>query len=139
MATVKIHDAKTNLSKLIARVEAGEEIVIARDDKPVAKLTGVAASSADASSRHGFSEDAAPYDQIPGALRDRITVDPAVCGGRPCIRGMRIRVSDVVGLLAAGEKRERILKDYPYLESADIDAALAYAASSSSHRVIRAR
>jgi prevent-host-death family protein len=139
MATVKIHDAKTNLSKLIARVEAGEEIVIARDDKPVARLSGIAASSETASAHPGFSEDATPYEQIPRALRERITVDPAVCGGRPCIRGMRIRVSDVVGLLAAGEKRERILKDYPYLESADIDAALAYAASSSSHRVIRAR
>ena len=136
MATVKIHDAKTNLSKLIARVEAGEEIVIARDDKPVAKLTGVSSGGA---ARDGFSEDAAAYDQVPAALRARITIDPAVCGGRPCIRGMRIRVGDVVGMLAAGEKRERILKDYPYLESADIDAALAYAASASAHRVIRTR
>jgi prevent-host-death family protein len=139
MAIVKIHEAKTNLSKLIARVEAGEEIVIARDDKPVVKLTPVEMSLAHSRPNHGMAEDAASYDALPPALQERITVDPAVCGGRPCIRGMRIRVSDVVGLLAAGEKRERILKDYPYLESADIDAALAYAASSSSHRVIRAR
>jgi len=139
MATVKIHEAKTNLSRLIARVEAGEEIVIARDDKPVVRMTAVVSTAEAASHRTGFSEDAAPYGQMPAALRERITVDPGICGGRPCIRGMRIRVSDVVGLLAAGEKRERILKDYPYLESADIDAALAYAAGSSSHRVIRAR
>jgi uncharacterized protein (DUF433 family) len=69
----------------------------------------------------------------------RITVDPAVCGGRPCIRGMRIRVSDVVGMLAAGMERKDILADYPYLESADIDAALAYAAGSAGHRIIRTR
>lgn len=140
MATIKIHEAKTNLSRLIARVEAGEEIVIARDDQPVAKLVGIG------NRRHeprevptGFAEDAASYEQLSPAARERITVDAAVCGGRPCIRGMRIRVSDVVGLLAAGEKRERILKDYPYLESADIDAALAYAAGAASHRVIKAR
>lgn len=139
MATVKIHDAKTNLSKLIARVEAGEEIVIARDDKPVVKMTAVARNAEAAAHSTGFAEDAPSYGQMPAALRERITVDPGICGGRPCIRGMRIRVSDVLDLLAAGEKRERILKDYPYLESADIDAVLAYAASSSSHRVIRAR
>ncbi|HEY8696172.1 MAG TPA: type II toxin-antitoxin system prevent-host-death family antitoxin [Rhizomicrobium sp.] len=137
MRTIKIHDAKTNLSRLIARAEAGEEIVIARDDEPVAKLIGIGNRPHDAESGFGFAEDAAPYEQLPAASRARITVDPEVCGGRPCIRGMRIRVSDVVGLLAAGEKRERILKDYPYLESADIDAALAYAAGAVNHRVIR--
>ncbi len=140
MATVKIHEAKTNLSKLIARVEAGEEIVIARDDKPVVRMTGIEKQSGN--SRYagfGFAEDAATYDALSPEARERITVDPAICGGRPCIRGMRIRVSDVLGLLAAGEKRVQILKDYPYLESADIDASLAYAASASSHRVIKAR
>ena len=48
---------------------------------------------------------------------DRITVDPAVCGGRPCIRGLRIRVKDVLDLLAAGATHEEILADYAYLES----------------------
>lgn len=140
MTTIKIHDAKTNLSKLVARAEAGEDIIIARDDTPVARLSGLEKQSGEARSPgFGFAEDAAPYDALSPGVRERITVDPAICGGRPCIRGMRIRVSDVLGLLAAGEKRAGILKDYPYLESADIDAALAYAASASSHRVIRAR
>jgi uncharacterized protein (DUF433 family) len=58
---------------------------------------------------------------------DRITVDPAVCGGKPCIRGLRFPVSRLLGLLAAGETREAILANYPYLENADIDEALRYA------------
>jgi uncharacterized protein (DUF433 family) len=52
---------------------------------------------------------------------DRITVDPAVCGGKPCIRGLRFPVSRLLGLLAAGETREEIPKAYPYLEAGDID------------------
>lgn len=68
----------------------------------------------------------------------RITVDGNVCGGRPCIRGMRIRVSDVLDLLAAGNDRKKILADYPYLEAEDIEAALEYAAQALDHRVIRA-
>lgn len=67
----------------------------------------------------------------------RITSHPDVCGGRPCIRGMRIRVADVLGMLAGGMTRAAVLKDYPYLEAADIDAALAYGAAASNHRVIR--
>jgi uncharacterized protein (DUF433 family) len=59
----------------------------------------------------------------------RITVDPAVCTGKPCIRGLRFPVARLLGLLAAGETREQILKAYPYLESGDIDEALRYAAS----------
>ena len=59
---------------------------------------------------------------------ERITLDPAVMGGRPCLRGMRITVGSVIGLLAAGTSRERILEAYPYLESEDIDASLSYAA-----------
>ena len=58
----------------------------------------------------------------------RITHNPAVMGGKPCIRGLRVTVGTVVGLLASGESRERILKAYPYLEAADLDEALAYAA-----------
>ena len=59
---------------------------------------------------------------------NRITHDPAVMGGKPCIRGLRVTVATVLGLLATGESRERILQAYPYLEAEDIDAALAYAA-----------
>ena len=70
---------------------------------------------------------------------DRITIDPEVNGGRPCIRGLRVRVSDVLDLLAAGATRAEILRDYPYLEDEDISAVLEYAARHSDHRVIRAK
>jgi len=59
---------------------------------------------------------------------DRVTFDPAVMGGKPCLRGMRVTVGTVVGLVATGYSREEILAMYPYLERADIDQALAYAA-----------
>jgi uncharacterized protein (DUF433 family) len=62
-------------------------------------------------------------------VHDRITIDPAVCTGKPCIRGLRFPVARLLGLMAAGETRESILTAYPYLQSADIDAALAYAAA----------
>ena len=62
------------------------------------------------------------------SLLDRITIDPDQCGGRPCIRGLRVRVIDVLEPLAEGETPEQILADYPYLERDDIRAALAYAA-----------
>ena len=58
----------------------------------------------------------------------RITHNPAVMGGKPCIRGLRITVSTILGLLASGNSRERILQTYSYIEPEDIDAALAYAA-----------
>ena len=59
----------------------------------------------------------------------RITIDPAVCTGKPCIRGLRFPVARLLGLLAAGETHEQILRAYPYLESGDINEALRYAAS----------
>lgn len=59
----------------------------------------------------------------------RITIEPGKCGGRPCIRGMRIRVTDVLSLLGAGASFEEILSDYPDLEAEDILAALNYAAA----------
>ena len=68
---------------------------------------------------------------------DRITIDPEQCGGRPCIRGMRIRVKDILDLLAAGVAQETILRDYPYLEPVDIQAALEYAAVQADHPVLR--
>ena len=58
---------------------------------------------------------------------ERITVDPNVCTGKPCIRGLRFPVSRLLGLLVAGETREYILERYPYLEAEDIDEALLYA------------
>ena len=57
----------------------------------------------------------------------RITLDPAVMGGKACIRGLRVTVGTVIGLLASGRTREEILKSYPYLEPEDVDQALAYA------------
>ncbi len=68
----------------------------------------------------------------------RITINPKQCGGRPCIRGMRIRVKDILDLLAAGVPCEEILADYPYLESDDITAALEFAARQSDHPIWRA-
>jgi len=59
---------------------------------------------------------------------ERITVDPDICNGKPCIRGMRFPVSRLLGLLASGETRETVLKAYPYLQTEDIDEALRYAA-----------
>ena len=59
---------------------------------------------------------------------DRITLNPAVMGGKPCIRGMRVTVGMILGLLASRVSREQILAEYPYLEDADVDAALEYAA-----------
>lgn len=58
----------------------------------------------------------------------RITIDPAICNGKPCIRGLRFPVARLLGLLAAGESHEAILKAYPYLEPGDIEEALRYAA-----------
>lgn len=60
--------------------------------------------------------------------RERITFDPAVMGGKPCIRGMRVTAGLLLGLLAAGHSSDEILALYPYLERADIDATLAFAA-----------
>ena len=58
----------------------------------------------------------------------RITTNPEICGGKPCIRGLRFPVSRLLGLLAAGETQETILKSYPYLEKEDIQESLYYAA-----------
>ncbi len=69
---------------------------------------------------------------------DRISIDPEVCGGRPCIRGTRIRVIDVLALLAAGAARSEILRDYPRLTDADITAALEFAVHQMDHPVIAA-
>ena len=71
-------------------------------------------------------------------LLSRITVEPGKMGGRPCIRGMRIRVMDILENLAHGATRAEILESFPYLEDEDISAALLYAAQATDHRVIAA-
>lgn len=67
---------------------------------------------------------------------ERITMDSGVCGGRPCIRGMRIRVKDVLDLLAARVPEAEILEDFPYLEAEDIQACIEYAAAQADHPVL---
>ena len=69
---------------------------------------------------------------------DRITFDPEQCAGRPCIRGMRIRVKDVLEMLGAGATEAQILVDFPDLETEDIRACLQYAAAQVSHAVLQA-
>jgi len=71
-------------------------------------------------------------------IAERITIDPEQCGGRPCIRGMRIRVSDVLDLLAEGLSRERVLAELPDLEDEDIKASLRYATRRLDHPVLAA-
>jgi uncharacterized protein (DUF433 family) len=71
-------------------------------------------------------------------LFDRITVNPRQCGGRPCIRGMRIRVIDILELLAAGLSFEQIIEELPDLEVEDIKAALLYAVRKLDHPVLAA-
>src|SRR6266849_5324759 len=67
----------------------------------------------------------------------RITIETGKCGGRPCIRGLRIRVTDILELLSAGASFDEILKDYPFLEREDILAALDYAAYQTDHAVLQ--
>lgn len=67
----------------------------------------------------------------------RITIRPEQCAGRPCTRGLRVRVKDILDLLASGASREEILSDYPYLEPGDITAALEFAARQADHPVLR--
>ena len=69
-------------------------------------------------------------------LLKRITINPRQCGGRPCIRGMRIRVSDILDLFAAGLNAEQILEELPDLEKDDLSAALAYASRKLNHPVL---
>jgi uncharacterized protein (DUF433 family) len=69
-------------------------------------------------------------------LLERITINPKQCGGRPCIRGMRIRVSDVLDLFAAGLSANEILTEMPDLEADDLKAALSYASHKLDHPVL---
>ncbi|MFT5905356.1 MAG: hypothetical protein ACI9E1_000953 [Cryomorphaceae bacterium] len=72
-------------------------------------------------------------------MSERITFNPKQCGGRPCIRGMRIRVQDVLSMLASGMTQQEILEDYEYLEAEDIHACLEYAAAETAHPVLLAQ
>ncbi len=67
---------------------------------------------------------------------DRITVEPGKCGGRPCIRGMRIRVTDILDMMAGGMTVDQILEDYSYLEREDIGAVLSFASRKLDHPII---
>ncbi len=67
---------------------------------------------------------------------ERITIDPEVAHGRPVIRGTRMRVADVLALLAAGADEAEVLEDYPYLTAEDLRACLAYAAAQANHTVV---
>ncbi len=69
-------------------------------------------------------------------IAPRITADPQVLGGKPCIRGLRFPVRDLLELLANGVEQDEILADYPYLQAEDIPAALSYAASQIGHPVV---
>ena len=71
-------------------------------------------------------------------LLDRITIDPEQCGGRPCIRGMRIRVIDVIDLLASGLTPQQILAEMPDLQPEDITASLRYASQRLDHPILAA-
>lgn len=70
------------------------------------------------------------------SLLNRITIEPGKCGGRPCIRGLRIRVTDILGLLSAGASHQEILEDYPTLEEKDILATLEYAVAQTDHAIL---
>ena len=72
-------------------------------------------------------------------LTSRITINSEQCGGRPCIRGMRVRVSDVLDLLAAGLMSHEVLQELPYLEPEDLQACLQYAAREINHPVLLSR
>lgn len=71
-------------------------------------------------------------------LLERITIEAGKCGGRPCIRGYRLRVADILELIASGASNDEILEDYPFLEPEDITAALTYAARQTDHIVLAA-
>ena len=79
-----------------------------------------------------------PRGELMAQVFERITVDPQQCGGRPCIRGMRIRVSDVLELLADGMTPDQIIEEHPDLELEDIQACLRFASQRVSHPILAA-
>lgn len=77
-------------------------------------------------------------DQTTSRILNRITINPEQCGGRPCIRGMRIRVMDVLDLLASGLSHEQVLEELPDLEAEDIIASLMFASRRLDHPILAA-
>jgi uncharacterized protein (DUF433 family) len=86
----------------------------------------------------GLRQSLVDLEEVMKEIMDRITVDPEQCGGRPCIRGMRIRVTDVLDLLAAGLSVSEILEEMPALEREDIEAALRFASRKLDHPILAA-
>ncbi len=80
--------------------------------------------------------DSAQAKRPEDLARERITVEAGKCGGRPCVRGTRMRVTDILSLMAAGATREEVLADYPHLEADDITACLSYAAALTEQRLL---
>lgn len=78
-----------------------------------------------------------PKRQTDEALLDRVSSDPDICGGRPCIKGTRMRVVDIVEAIAHGATQKELLRDFDYLTAEDIAAALLYAAHAANHRVVQ--
>ena len=72
------------------------------------------------------------------SMLDRITVDPDTCGGRPCIRGLHVRVKGILDMPAGGSSRAEMLRDYPHLKDSDITAALEFASRATDHPVFAA-
>ena len=78
------------------------------------------------------------YSVVMGELLSRITIRPEQCHGQPCIRGMRMRVVDILQMLASGMSPAEILADFDFLEPDDVNAAIAYAASVLDHPIVKA-
>jgi len=85
--------------------------------------------------RRGWDVAAAPPIRYDGGMTPRITSDPGICGGKPCIRHMRIRVRDIMEMLAGGDTVETILAEFDFLDREDILAAFAFAATTVDHPV----
>lgn len=83
-----------------------------------------------------FNEQILPRQTVSENVLSRISSDPRICGGRPCIKGTRMRVVDIVEAIAHGTTREELLRDFDYLTAEDVAAALLYAARASDHRVV---
>lgn len=147
--------AKAYLSKASSVEHRGREAVlkewfkVVRPETPLGvELAGALRNFLNSHGHSGPRRDAwicvqkQPFARGKGTVglwvQNRIHVDPAICGGRPHIRGTRVRVSDVLDLLANGALPSDILADYPYLTEADLRAALAYGAAATEHRVILA-
>jgi uncharacterized protein (DUF433 family) len=119
-------------SPLAAELQAALECFLARAARSPNAAARINVEKGELDKATAVARPSAP------ALPDRISIDPQVCGGRPCIQGTRVRVSDILAMMAEGASRTEILADFDYLADADLSAALAYAAQASDHRVIKA-